>query len=185
MGISKLGGNLFKTQYKRWFLVVILAITSSFSFGQHKILKSKAVPQKADSCHLTVYHVVTKEMSKSPKDIREEKLKQISLSYPDMTTLEKKLSKKPSYTNSRALLTHHNLVFEFYKDGKLNSRVYVSTLTGNINIENFATKAKLHKKISPTFGAYLLWLLDRNKVLKLIPQTNLAGLTSAEKANAK
>lgn len=165
--------------------LLLLLLATGISIGQHKIIKSDAVPQKADSCELTVYKMITKEMTKPGQAEVEEKLKSLMLSYPDMTSLEKKLSKKPSYTKSRALLTHYNLVFKFYKKGQLDTQVTISTITGNVNIDNLTNKSRLYRRASSSFGAYLLWLLDKNKVLHLIPPSNLEGLTVEEKAYRK
>jgi len=85
--------------------------------------------------------------------------------------LLKRASKRSSYDDSRALLSHWNVVIAFSND---EDKIIFSTITGNISVtHNGATGCG---NISDKFGLYLHRFLTDVDLLSHIDEEDLAAL---------
>lgn len=160
----------------RSFLICI-SIVPSIVHGQQLNLKTL----DADSCHVALFHVVTKEMSRSEDEVHERELKRVSLSNSEMGTFIKRLRRKSSYQDGRALLTHHNFVVDFFKDGEVSFKAYISTMTGNINVVESITYQKgFYSRVSDKFSQYLMKFLADHEMLSFFDEIDLGGLVEIE-----
>lgn len=132
----------------------------------------------ADSVILSIWNIQTKEMS-IPGDEPEEfsiQLDRKRLSGTDGNSLIRQLKKQSSFDNTRALLYHYNLVFEFWLDGSEVTDVYVSTLTGNIDLVDTRSESAFENNCSPELSALILEFLRRYAVIDLLGDVGTDGL---------
>lgn len=122
-----------------------------------------------DSCSLSIHDVATLEMTKPFEEPFERELIRIKIEGEDWKTLIKKVAKKPSYQNERALLTHHNVTFELYRDGSIFATIQLSTLTGNIVIHSLNTPEAFYNSASRKFARFLVRTLKKYDLLGTIP----------------
>ncbi len=128
-----------------------------------------------DSCYLSLHKVVTKEMVKPLEQPYEQELLKLKIANEDSKLLLKKASKKSSYQDSRAMLTHHNIVFSFYKDNTICYTIHLSTLTGNIEIRKLSTQETFYSRVSNKFGRYLIKMFKKYKVYEMITPSYMRG----------
>ncbi len=129
-----------------------------------------------DSALISVYKVVTREMMKSEGRETEELLSQKRITQEDAEAILKRASKKSYYTSDRALLTHHNILIDFFRNGSAYGNMTLSSKTGNITINNFTNKQQAFGNVSRKFGDYIIQLLKEYDILKLIYAMDLEGL---------
>jgi len=129
-----------------------------------------------DSSYLSIHKVVTKEMVKPFEEPFEQELIKLKLSNKDSKVLLKKASRKSSYQDSRALLTHYNVLFSFYKDGTICSIIKLSTLTSNIEISNLCTQEEFYSNVSNKFDRYLINMFKKYKVFEMINPNDIRAL---------
>jgi hypothetical protein len=123
--------------------------------------------------------VVTKEMIPAHGPVVEKPLIQLRIADQDLKGLVKKLGRKSSYQDSRALLTHYNVIFNLYKNGSLHGNITLSTITGNIEIQT--EKQAFYGNISKELGQYLLDVFHTYEVIERIGTSNLEGLRKQNK----
>lgn len=133
-----------------------------------------------DSCLITVSKVVSKEMITTSQAPIERELAIAKLATDDMEVLLKKLSKKSSYQDSRALLTHSNVALRFYKGDTVCSSLNISTFTGNIEIYNPATEEQFYSNVSHKLSCYLIVFFKKLEVWEVIEPFDKQGLESLE-----
>jgi len=145
----------------RWlFALHVLFLGSSHLFAQEERLDLKW-PSDCDSIVINIEHNLTHEMTyKGQSEIHEE-IGRITLDNKDSKQILKKLSRASSYQLGQSLLDHQNLFFTIFDKGVSCSSINISTLTRNCSIDGL-TKETIHKKISPSFGNYLLRLIIRH-----------------------
>lgn len=107
-------------------------------------------------------------MTKPFQEPFERELARVLVTVDDMDMLLRKASKKSSYQDSRALLTHSNVLFTFYKNGAVCSTLRFSTVTGNIAVSNSNTGNEFYSNASGKIRPYLVNLLKKYGVLKMI-----------------
>jgi hypothetical protein len=123
--------------------------------------KSEFIPTHVDSIRLNVELNRGKELLLPGNETETHELLGSSLLLvKDAKKFIKRIGKKSSYVNGRALLTHHSLVFICYAGENVALSVEISTLTRNINLYN-ASSESFHGKISKKMGNYLVKLLVR------------------------
>lgn len=160
----------------RLTLCLLLFLISYFSWAQPQKISKKFLPNQADSCLLSIHKVVTKEMVPPHGQPIEKQLKQLRVSDQDVKILSKKVGKKSSYQDSRALLTHYNVIFDFYKNGSSHGNITFSTITGNIEINNSINRQHFYGNVSKKFGHYLLSMFRTYDIVELIDTNNLQWL---------
>ncbi|MCL5245164.1 hypothetical protein M4I21_05045 [Cellulophaga sp. 20_2_10] len=152
---------------KQKLLLVCLALFTSIGYAQISIDELNINSQLTDRIQFSKWEVHTKEMSK-PGDTEKEykkELKRVTLSKEDQELISAKLKDPESYTQERDLLYHYDLVFLFYKEDVVVTEVRLSTLTGNIDIDNKLTKSSIKSKCANTMKSVLLNLLRKHEFL--------------------
>ena len=84
-----------------------------------------------DSIELIVYHNITKEMLIEGQEEEFEELGRAKLKEVDIKRCLKLMTKKSAFDERTALLTHHNVVFELHKNGKIGI-LEISSLTRTV-----------------------------------------------------
>lgn len=158
---------------KLFIYTLTLLITCQSSWLNAQSIVKNIIDTDPDSCYLSLHKVVTKEMVKPLEEPFEQELVKLKISNEDNKILLKKASKKSSYQDSRALLTHYNIVFSFYKDGTISSTIHLSTLTGNIEIRNLSTQEEFYNRVSNRFGHYLIKMFKKYKVYEMITPSDM------------
>lgn len=155
-------------------LFIFLALNFSYSVAYDQINESiKALSSNdLNGVEIAIFKVVTKEMVPPDGQPLKKLLIKKSLTEKEMKALLKKASKRSSYAENQALLSHWNVVIEFERNDK---RIEISTITGNISvIEN---EVSSYGHISDKFGHYLYRFLNSTDLLKYIDVEHLEGLT--------
>lgn len=160
----------------RHTLCLTFLLISHLSWTQPQKFSKKFLPTQADSCLLSIYQVATKEMIPLHAQPIERQLKQLRVSDQDVKILLKKAGKKSSYRDFRSMLNHYNVIFDFYKNGSHHGNITLSTISGNIQINNSTDKQKFYGNVSKKFGHYLLSKLCTYNVMDLIDTDNLQWL---------
>ncbi|WP_435314829.1 hypothetical protein [Cellulophaga fucicola] len=148
-------------------LLVCLALFTSIGYAQISIDELNINSQLTDTIQFSIWEVHTKEMS-TPGDTEKEykkELKRVTLSKEDQELIIAKLKDPESYIQERALLYHYDLVFLFYKEDVVVTEVRISTLTGNIDIDNKLTKSSIKSKCANPMKSVLLNLLKKHEFL--------------------
>ncbi|WP_077406108.1 hypothetical protein [Cellulophaga omnivescoria] len=160
-------------------LIVCLLLSSSFCFSQANKLQKNFIPAKVDSVKLSIWYMQTKKTSNPGAKVKEYKkeLGNTVLDKKDQDTYIRKLQSPESYKQSRALLHHYNIVFLIYNKGKAATEVHISSITGNINLKNVQNQSNYKSSVSKQLGKYIIGLLKKYKLLKLVDEVNLKGLS--------
>lgn len=152
----------------------------------HSSLKGQSVAKDIqkitpDSCYVVISKVVTKEMTLPSQEPSQRVLAKLKLPHKDIEALLEKSSKKSSYQGERALLTHSNVAFRFYKADTIYSSLNLSTYTGNIEIHNLITEEHFFDRASDKLSHYLIGLFKKLEVWELIDPFDKQGLGSSKK----
>lgn len=160
-------------------ILVYLFLLTSLTYSQIDSVKHNLIPNIVDSVDFSVWEVYTKEMSiqGQEKQEYEKELARTSLSQEDQQLLIPTLRNSKSYDYTRALPYHYNLVFYTYYNGQISSEIRISTMTGNIDIDNRITGDYFMNNCSEELGQVLLELLDNNSFSKLFDEIDLEGIT--------
>ncbi|WP_299433932.1 hypothetical protein [uncultured Aquimarina sp.] len=156
---------------QKHILNALIVLISFVSYGQisEGPPSTDFFPKKVDSIHFSVLDVVVKGMMSSEQKEYEKQLKKVVLYKTDQESLMQLLSLDLSYSNSMALLPHHNLVFKLFKDGTIVTKIKISTLTGNIYIRDEKSEDLFFRNsCSSLFGNYLVGLLSKYPFLELL-----------------
>lgn len=170
-----ISGRIF---FKSAFLSVLLSAYLSSNAQHLDSIALSSINLSADSIILSVWNIQTKEMS-MPGDEPEEfsfELDRKRLSETDANSLIRQLKNQSSFDNSRALLYHYNLVFEFWQEGKELTDVYVSTLTGNIDLAETRSESAFENNCSPELSTLILEFLRLYAVIDLVGDVGTDGL---------
>lgn len=155
--------------------LIAALFTCHFSWAQtHKTAKNLRTIQP-DSCFLSVYLVATKEMVRSEGQVIEKLLERKEVLIKDIEKLLGETSKKSSYQQERALLTHHNIIIHLYRGGAIYGNLTLSSKTGNIIINNNTNGQRTFGNVSQKFGEYMIQLLNDHDMLELIHTLDLEG----------
>ncbi len=157
------------------FLTLWLSV---FTFAQADSISLASIPDQMDSIQLSVWKVYTKEMSSPGEEAQdyEKEIKRVTLSESDQRLLTKALLDPQSYSHSRALRYHYNLVFNGYLSGEVSIEIHISTLTGNIDIENKATASYFKNSCSAELGKLIIAFLNQYNLISLFDEYDLEGL---------
>lgn len=161
-------------------LILCLLFISSVCFSQVGKPKQNLIPVAVDSVQFSIWNIQSKETSTPDTKVKEYK-KELGcaiLGKKDQHTFIKKLQSPESYNSSRALLHHYNLVFLIYHNGKIVGKARISSITGNIDVENIQNQNNYKSSVSKKMGKYLIRLLKKYKLLKLVDEVNLEGLST-------
>lgn len=148
-----------------FFFALFLSFTG---FSQNIAAIRALLPSSVDSVKFTVLNNTTKEMTLPGEEEVFEVLGTATLTEKDSEKFFKNLSKKSSYTNERALLTHHNIVFNCYTHQNLSLKVEISTITGNIDLYGPGKEDTAYRKVSKRMAKYVTKLLKRYGFYELI-----------------
>ncbi|PKB45069.1 hypothetical protein AX016_3306 [Cellulophaga sp. RHA19] len=161
-------------------LILCLLLISSVCFSQVDKPKQNLIPVAVDSIQFSIWNIQSKEMSTPGTKVKEYKkeLGYAFLSKKDQDIFIRKLKRPESYDQSRALLHHYNLVFLMYYKGKIAVQVRISSITGNIDVEDVQNKNNYKSSCSKQMGKYLIFLLKKYKLVKFIDEANLEGLST-------
>ncbi len=154
-----------------FFLFSVISYSQINSFDYELNIKN------IDSIQFSIWNIHTKEMS-TPNKIKEykKKLKQVTLKTIDQELFIKTILDTKSYDGSLALLYHNNLLFQIFNKGLITTEIAISTITGNIYIENKINKNYLRNNCSKKGGMYLFFLLKSYDLLSFIDEYELEGL---------
>ncbi len=147
------------------FLLLLLC-NQSFAFNN-----SIKISKNTDSVLVYTTLARTKEMLAPGQEEFSKKLGSKSLNSKQLKLFVKKMNKKSSYAEERALLNHDNLLFKTYTKKILKLEIRISTLTGNISIENKESKKTRYSKMSKKFREYLKELLTQLQLLEAIERS--------------
>lgn len=117
------------------FIIIVLGL--SFAKIANVNITTNMIKEKCegiDSVRVVVLDVITKEMGRVHDKPYKKKLGSFGLGKNEIKMLSQHLKNSKNYNESKALLTHYNVVFKFYKKGQLVLRVIYSTYTGNMFI---------------------------------------------------
>lgn len=160
-------------------LSIFLIALGSPAHSQVDTVSNDLIPNETDSIRFSIWEVKTKEMSLPGQEIEYEKeLEQALLSHNDQETLIANLLKPESYDQTRAQLYHYNLIFDLYNDGAVSARIYISAMTGNIDIDNKLKEIYFRNNCSKQLGEFLMGLLDQYDFVKSFDEIDLEGITS-------
>jgi hypothetical protein len=164
----------------RLIILTSIYFLSTTAYSQLKSLNDFLILENVDSILFSIWEVQTKEMS-SPGQIGEEYEKELArsiLNKSDQELLLTHLKNPDSYDRSRALRHHYNLMFTIYKEGISSNKIFLSTLTGNIDVENKLGIIYFRNSCSEEFGKILIDFLTRYKYSGLFGELDLEGLNS-------
>ena len=158
--------------------VAFFTFLSLKSLAQTDTIPLQDISFSADSIVLAVWQIQTKEMSSSEDDATEFsiQLQREFLDLPDSKKLNTLLTQSASFDFTRALLYHYNLVFEFWQNGSVVTEVYVSTLTGNIDIVDVQTETAFENNCGSNLNSFLLELLHKHSLIDLVGDVGTDGL---------
>lgn len=163
----------------RQALFIFLLNVAPPTFSQVDSISNELIPLSFDSLQLSVWDVHTKEMSLPGQEKEYEKeLERITLSEDDQKILVANLLDPRSYDQTRALLYHYNLVFEIYSKRMISARIEISTMTGNVGIENKIEGGYFRNNCSEQFGIVLMNLLSNNDLMELFDELDLEGIAA-------
>lgn len=150
---------------------------SVISYSQINSVDYELNMKNIDSIQFSIWNIHTKEMS-TPNNIKEykKKLKQVALKSIDQELFIKTILDTKSYDGSLALLYHNNLLFQIYSKGLITTEIGISTITGNIYIENKINKSYFRNNCSKKGGKYFISLLKSYDLLSFIDEYELEGL---------
>lgn len=136
------------------------------------------IPWGTDSIHLAVWEVYHKEGALPGQEEMEYELElyRVSLSQQDQELLLNRLKNPKSYDQTRALPYHYNLVFSIYKGMLLSGEVRISTLTGNIDIDNQLSGSSFKNNCSGEMGKVIIEFLEKYDLLQFFDEVLLEGM---------
>ncbi|MEL7003709.1 MAG: hypothetical protein AAFN93_13385 [Bacteroidota bacterium] len=119
-------------------------------------------------------------MARNEDDVMEKLLAQRKISIEEAKHVSLMASKKSSYQESRALLTHYNIELNLYRNGAKSGVITLSSITGNISLYNSYDNQESVGNVSAKFGKAFIDLLDRNNLTEYILPVGLQGLNKSE-----
>ena len=163
-------------------LSILLILLSVTTYSQVDSISNNLIPNHVDSIELSIWDVHTKEMSISNHEEEYEKeLERITLSDDNQKVLITNFLDFNSYDQTRALIYHYNLVFELYHKGVICTRIEISTMTGNIDIENKLENLYFRNNCSEQLNKVLRKLLGEMNLIKWFDEIDLEGITTYNK----
>ena len=161
-------------------LILCLFLFSFVGFSQVGKSKQNLIPVAVDSIQFSIWDIHSKETSTPGTKVEEYKkeLGYTVLDKKDQDIFIRKLQSSKSYNQSRALLHHYNIVFLMYHKGKIAAQVRISSITGNIDIDTVQNQNNYKSSCSKQMGEYIIFLLKNYKLIKLIDEVYLDGLST-------
>ena len=162
--------------------IFFFILTLNVGFSQIDSLTLDLLPSSYDSVVFSVWDVQTKETGmplnifdpiNSEVDEYERELGRTSLSLKDSKSWIKKISKKSSYAQSRALIYHYNVVFELHKKGQIITTISISTMNKNIDIRNLQNDQFFRNSCSKRLKKALVSLLKKYSFMEYIDEFDL------------
>ena len=160
-------------------LAIHIFLISIISYSQTNPISNLLPSKELDSIQFSIWNIQTKDMSSpNSKDKEyEKKLATVTLSNKDKDLLITNLLNPKSYNQKRALLYHYNLIFDLYKNDAISAIVKISTLTGNIAIDNKITGQYSKNNCTVQFGKVLLSLLKEYNFSDYLNTSDLIGIS--------
>ena len=155
----------------KWFITLTLTCLYTASYAQVNELMKGLRSANLNGVEIAIYMVATKEMVPPDGEPFEKLIIKKELSQQEIRTLLKRASRRSSYNDSRALLSHWNVVIAFSND---KDKIIFSTITGNISVTHNGSTGYSH--ISDKFGQYLYRFLHDADLLKYMDEEDLAAL---------
>lgn len=140
----------------------------------------KKICNDIDSVKVTVFDVVTKEMGGIHETPHKKELGTFSISKKDSDKFCSFLQEPKHYSDSRAILSHHNVIFQFYQKDLIVLKVVYSTYTGNMFVctKTFLDNANtcefsdcLYENISLEYEEKMKRILKTYNVIDLIDES--------------
>ncbi|AUC77279.1 hypothetical protein [Olleya sp. Bg11-27] len=160
-------------------IILFILLNTSLSYSQNETTSTKLFTKNIDSIQFSIWDIQTKEMStfSSEEKEYEKELGSVTLSNKDKDLLITNLLNPKSYNGKSALLYHYNLVFDLYKNDSISVTVKISTLTGNITIDNKVSGVYFRNNCTLQFGEVLIALLDYYNFSNYFNEVHLNGIT--------
>lgn len=163
-------------------LIVILCL-SLMSLKANAQIDSvdQLVSKGIDSIQFSIWNVMNKELStRNNVQTYQRLIAKKRLEKKDERLFLKTVVNPKSYNQSKAVLTHHNLVFSLYAENKIVLEIKISSYTGNINIGKKTDGIFIRSHCSKRFSKVLVRLLKRNGFLVLMDDLLTEGIRSNE-----
>ena len=160
-------------------LILFILLNTSLSYSQNETTSTKLFTKNIDSIQFSIWDIQTKEMSTASSEEKEyeKELGSVTLSNKDKDLLITNLLNPKSYNGKSALLYHYNLIFDLYKNDSISVIVKISTLTGNITIDNKASGVYYRNNCTLQFGEVLIALLNYYNFSNYFNEVHLNGIT--------
>lgn len=160
-------------------IILFILLNTSLSYSQNETTSTKLFTKNIDSIQFSIWDIQTKEMSTASSEEKEyeKELGSVTLSNKDKDLLITNLLNPKSYNGKSALLYHYNLIFDLYKNDSISVIVKISTLTGNITIDNKASGVYYRNNCTLQFGEVLIALLNYYNFSNYFNEVHLNGIT--------
>ena len=159
----------------KWFITLTLTCLYTAPYAQaHELVKAIS-SDDLDGVEIAIYKVATKEMVPPDGEPFEKLMIQKKVSHQEIRALLKRASRRSSYNDSRALLSHWNVVITFSSN---ENKITLSTLTGNISVTQNGTTSYGH--ISNKFGKHLYRFLQDADLLKYMDEEDLEAIEAVK-----
>lgn len=167
---------------KQILLALLLIFLFWATYSQVESINHQLIPNSVDSIQLSICEWNSKEMLIPSQDMKyETEIERVVLSDNDKEVLITKLRDPNSYDETRALPYHYNMVFDLFHKGTNTIRIEISTMTGNIDIENKLKDLHFRNNCSEQLNIVLMELLTKYDLKNLIDEIDLEGITTDNK----
>ncbi len=154
-----------------YLIIIYLIIFNSFTFFGTEYPKEKFHPLEIDSVSLLIEHCISLEMTMEGELPSTSEIAFIKLTEKEKKKFINHWGKVSTFSEGRALLTHHNLTYSLYAKDQPLILTEISTLTRNMTIY-WGDELVFSGKFSRAFGKYLFKFLSR---LEIIDQLTFSG----------
>jgi hypothetical protein len=154
-----------------YLVIIYLVIFNPISLLGTEYPKERIHPLEIDSVTLLIEHCISLEMTIVGELPSTTEIAFIKLTEKEKKKFIKQWGKVSSFSEGRALLTHHNLTYSLYAKDQPLILTEISTLTRNMTIYS-NNEQVFSGKIGSAFGKYLFKFLSR---LEIIDQLTRSG----------
>jgi hypothetical protein len=154
-----------------YLIIISLVIFIPFSLLGTEYPKERLRPLEIDSVTLLIEHCISIEMTMEGESPSTTEIAFIKLTEKEKKKFIKQWGKVSTFSEGRALLTHHNLTYSIYANDQPLILTEISTLTRNMTMY-WGNEVVFSGKFSSAFGKYLFKFLSR---LEIIDQLTLSG----------
>lgn len=159
-----------------YLIIIFLAIFIPFNLLSTEYPKERIRPLEIDSVTLLIEDCISLEMTMEGESPSTTEIAFIKLTEEEKKKFIKHWGKVSTFSEGRALLTHHNLTYSLYAKDEPLILTEISTLTRNMTIY-LGDELVFSGKFSHAFGKYLFkFLAHRNLIDQLLPTGQLDGI---------